>query len=67
MQILNRAYVRTITTIQHRTEDQSDPDAGLTTAEWGLLTGGVAVVAIGAVAVFGDKVTALMNAIPGHG
>lgn len=67
MQILNHAYVRTITAIQHRTEDQSDPDGGLTTVEWGLITGLVAAVAIGAVAVFGDKVANIMNGIPNGG
>lgn len=65
MERLTRAYVRTLTAIQQRPDPDSDPDAGLTTVEWGLLTGGVALVAIAAVAIFGSKVAALMGKIPG--
>ncbi len=68
MERMTRTYVRALTAIQQRPDprfdSESDPDAGLTTVEWGLLTGGVAVVAIAAVATFGTKVAALMGKIP---
>ncbi|MDN5766090.1 MAG: hypothetical protein L0H96_09535 [Humibacillus sp.] len=74
MERITRTYVRGVTAlnaIQHRpdpaSDPETDPDAGLTTVEWGLLTGGVALVAIAAVATFGTKVAALMGKIPGGG